>query len=612
MISYSEFEYIKEKIFKLFDYKTDVKFELVEDDGVFVSYNGETAKICASVKTNTARALSLFVKNIREKNCFEVKETKHFQSLGFGLDVSRNAVMTVESAKKYIDVLASLGFDALMIYMEDTFELEGYPYFGYRRGRYTIEELKEIDDYGYSLGVEIVPSVQTLGHMEQYFKWKEAAEIMENANVMLCGEEKTYIFIDKVLGTMRKAFRTKRININCDEAGGIGRGAYLAKHPYTEKKVIVKAHLERVMALCDKYGFEPMISGDLYIKHFMARYYDFSKEIPKDHGLDFPDMEILYWDYYHTEYEDYKEMMRRHKLFGQNITYYGGIWTWCGLLPNIDFTVQTMLPALSVALDEKVKNVWAVSFGDDGSETNMRFAIPALAIFSEKCFKGGACTMEDINEMSEHTTGIDFNAFRALSHFHYPFVEGLTKFEYIWPNYMGKKIFYTDLLYNFTNTYEFDKILAENQKGYAAIKDVGIGTEWEMFFDYARGVYEVTLEKIRLIQAIKNAYVNGEKEVLSKIAENDIPKLIELFKRVHGLSEALWMSTNKVFGWEELDGRFGAVVARLEYDARVLKKYADGTLPEIQELEYDFIEYPHGAYHYGGVALYKDIKATCR
>ena len=163
MISNSEFEFIKEKVFKLLDFETDIQFELIEDEDVFVSYDGKLAKVSGTVKTNTARALTLFVKNIREnKKSFTVDEKKHFDSLGFGLDVSRNAVMRVECIKEYIDVLASLGFDAFMLYMEDVFELAGYPYFGYRRGRYTLEELKEIDDYAYSLGVEVVPSVQTL------------------------------------------------------------------------------------------------------------------------------------------------------------------------------------------------------------------------------------------------------------------------------------------------------------------------------------------------------------------------------------------------------------------------------------------------------------------
>lgn len=611
MISINEFEFIKNKVFGLLEFKNDLNFELVEEGDVFVSCDGENAKVCGSIKTNTARALTLLVKNIREgKESFSVKEKKHFDSLGFGLDVSRNAVMKVEKVKEYIDVLASLGFNALMLYMEDVFELEGYPYFGYRRGRYTLEELKEIDNYADSLGVEVVPSVQTLGHLGQYLRWNEAAAIKENGNVLLCGEEKTYVFIEKVISTMRSAFRSSRMNIGCDEAGGVGLGAYLAHHPYTERIEILSKHLERVKAICEKYSFKPMVCGDFFLTNYGKSYYDFDAQIPDDVADNFPEVDILYWDYYHTGYDDYKKMMELHKKFGRSVSFYGGIWTWCGLLPNIDFTCRTMNPALDAALDENVKDVWGVTYGDDGTETNMRFAIPALSLFSEKCFKGKDCTMKDIEEMSELITGVPFDAFMSLSNFHYPFTEGLEKWEYIWPNYMGKKIFYTDVLYNFTNTYDFDRILQEHIKGYEGIKNAGKGTKWEIYFDYARLIYEITIEKIRLITEIKNAYVRKDKAVLEKIADKDLTALKDMFEKVHKISEKLWMSTNKVFGWEELDGRFGAVSARLDYAVRTLSAYASGEISEIEELEYEFIENMHGALPYGGVANFRDLKST--
>ena len=63
------------------------------------------------------------------------------------VDCSRNAVPNVSTLKKLIRRMALMGYHALLLYTEDTYELEGYPYFGYMRGRYTREELKEIDGY---------------------------------------------------------------------------------------------------------------------------------------------------------------------------------------------------------------------------------------------------------------------------------------------------------------------------------------------------------------------------------------------------------------------------------------------------------------------------------
>ena len=53
------------------------------------------------------------------------------------LDCSRNAVMKVSKLKEFIDFLSKAGYNALELYLEDTYEVEGEPYFGYMRGRYT-------------------------------------------------------------------------------------------------------------------------------------------------------------------------------------------------------------------------------------------------------------------------------------------------------------------------------------------------------------------------------------------------------------------------------------------------------------------------------------------
>ena len=50
-----------------------------------------------------------------------------FKTFGTMLDCSRNAVMTVESVKRWIDLTAKLGCNTLHLYMEDTYEVDGQP-----------------------------------------------------------------------------------------------------------------------------------------------------------------------------------------------------------------------------------------------------------------------------------------------------------------------------------------------------------------------------------------------------------------------------------------------------------------------------------------------------
>ena len=61
---------------------------------------------------------------------------------------------------RLIRYMALLGMDLLMLYTEDTYEVEGYPYFGYMRGGYTKADIRRMDDYAYSFGVEMMPCIR--------------------------------------------------------------------------------------------------------------------------------------------------------------------------------------------------------------------------------------------------------------------------------------------------------------------------------------------------------------------------------------------------------------------------------------------------------------------
>ena len=73
--------------------------------------------------------------------------------------------MRPETVKLWIDLSAAMGYNALMLYTEDTYEIFVEPYFGYGRGRYSVQELRELDDYAAAHGVELIPCIQTIAHL---------------------------------------------------------------------------------------------------------------------------------------------------------------------------------------------------------------------------------------------------------------------------------------------------------------------------------------------------------------------------------------------------------------------------------------------------------------
>ncbi len=607
------FDGILEKASKLLGFKKEnYLFEQSEADGVYVLADGEKITVGGSQITDFYRAFMLFSTEIKKGNTvFEISQKRHFETLGMSLDLSRNGVIKIGKIKQIIDMLALLGFNVLRVYMEDVFELSGYPHFGYRRGRYSQEELKELDDYAWSMGIKIIPTVQTLGHLGQYLRYAETDNMRENNDVLLCGAEQTYKFVEEIFKTMRKCFRSDRICIGCDEASGIGLIRMKKEKRYIDiYREIVIPHIKRVGEIAEKYGFRPNLDGDLFYSHLGNGYYDFDFQPDEEKKKMIPDMDILYWDYYHLEYDDYKKLLLGHRRLNKNVIFVGGIWIWSGQLPQVDFTFKSMTPAMEVCLDYEVKDVWISTFGDDGNETNIAFALPSLPIFSEYCFRGKDCTEEEIYEISEALTGIDMKAFRALSDYHYPWVNEIEKSEYIWPNYMGKKIFYTDLFYNMTETYELGDILEKHIASLNAVKGAGKGTLWEDFFRYAELIFEITVEKIRVLMNIRKAYESRDLKALECIANEAVPGIKEKTASLSELHEEQWMNTYKPFGWEELGGRYAWILSRLDYVKKILLRFVNGEIASIPELEFDFVEARKGCLNRGGVVSFSEIKST--
>ena len=169
-----------------------------------------------------------------------------FKKFGPMMDCSRNAVMKVESIKKYIDICKDLDYNCFYLYIEDTYEIPGEPYFGYARGRYSVEELKQINAYGNEKGVEVIPCIQTLAHLNAIFKLGHYNAVRDCNDILLIGEEKVYELIDKMFAVMSECFDTRNINIGMDEAHMVGKGKYYDKHGDKDRTELLLEHLVRV------------------------------------------------------------------------------------------------------------------------------------------------------------------------------------------------------------------------------------------------------------------------------------------------------------------------------------------------------------------------------
>ena len=555
------------------DWAGEVCFK--EGEELCLLMDGERLTVEAPDISAAARGLFLAACALRDgKDIPELHQTRHIASCGMMLDMSRGGVMTVEAVKGMIDAHAALGLNLMMLYTEDTYTVPEAPYLGYLRGRYTEKELREMDDYAAESGVELVPCVQTLAHLEQFLQWDVNRDIKDNDCVLMIDEPKTYAWIRAALTALRRCFRTNRIHIGMDEAHGVGLGEYYQKHGAVNRFELLNRHLNRVVDICKELGFKPIMWSDMFYRLGSKNndYYDTDAVVPESAIAQIPDVALCYWDYYHTDEPFYAGMLEGHRKMGKEVVFAGGIWTWSGILPHVRKTNATMYPALRACLKAGIGTVLATSWGDDGCETDYRLALNQLPIYSEHVWLGEDCTREEVERMGERLTGLSEACFNAMGAFYADDEDRRP----------GKGLFYCDPLYPLTEG-------LWDLTGYREGLEEGVKT-LERHLDDSRCEYawlamRIALEKLKWVNELRPAYLRGDKAVVLAMANEKLPAMRELYVKMMSVWREQWESGRKRNGWETICARLGAVIARLDDVQRILIRWADGTIERVEELD---------------------------
>lgn len=536
------------------------------------------------------RALGLFVEAAQAAQQFEVVEEPQFTMNGVLLDASRNGVMTVDSLKTLLREMAVMGLNVLMLYTEDTYTVESEPYFGYMRGRYTPQELTESAEYAAALGIEIIPCIQTLAHLEQFLKWPRGdRELVDTNGVLLVGSDATYELIEKMIAAASAPLRSRRIHIGMDEALGMGRGRYLDQHGWQDRFDLLTAHLNKVLEITARRGLRPMMWSDMYFRAASQThdYYDLNAAIPEQVKQNVPPgIQLVYWDYYHEDESFYQEYIRRHKELSPNPIFAGGAWTWNGIGTSYGKVFATTNTALKACKEQGIQEVLLTLWGDDGSENNFFSALLAMQLYAEH---GYARTL-DIDKLKrrvEFCTGTAFEAFMDLRYLDETPGTLPDNLEHGSPANPSKFLLWQDVLIGLFDRHVEGLDLAAH---YAQLETKfrqhqQAASAWASLFDVPEKLCAVLQIKSDIGLRLKIAYDQGDRQALEQIAQEQLPELARRAQALRAAHRAQWFSINKPFGWEVLDIRYGGLLARLDSAAARVCDFLEGRAARIEELE---------------------------
>lgn len=550
-------------------------------DETVICRTGNRVMITVRERVHFFRAVSVLCQMGQIGEGAVYREKCEFREFGILLDNSRNAVLKPETIEQMIRRMALMGYNQLLLYTEDTYRVENEPLFGYLRGAFSEQELRRIDGYCRRFGMELIPCIQTLAHLQPIFAWEEYRSVQDCLDILLTDCERTYVLIENMFSSMRKAVSSKRINIGMDEAFLLGRGKYCDEHGLKSAFEILSRHLRRVATLAEKYGFSPMMWSDMFWEEAQS----FVKgEERRTDLLDFPkDLRLIYWDYYGTDSAYYRTQIAAHRQLGRELGFAAGAVKWRGFAPHNVLSERCVGASLGACIAEKVENVLITAWGDNGAECSVFAALPTFVLASDLAF-GRKDHEEEFRRVAKFDRA-DALLPDLIDTLRGDEGDGRNPDKY--------------LLYNQYFCGIFDKaVLPDCEELYAdyakRLRDAATraGT-FSYLFKTLAALCDVLSVKANLGNLTRAVYRTGDRAAMQALLKERYRRLPGLIKTFYRSFRRQWNLENKPFGFEVHQVRIGGLLLQTEDAVRRIEAYLRGDVTEIPELKEDLIDVFH-------------------
>ena len=214
--------------------------------------------------------------------CLHISDRPDLPNRGYYLDCSRGRVPTLETLKRYADLLVRYKVNQWQLYIEHTYLFPKLSE-GWRQDTpLDASEIMALDRYCAERHIELVPSLSTFGHMYELLSTQTLEPLCERPDerkpgfsYVHAGEHHTLNvshpdalpFIIGLIDEYRQLFVSKKFNICCDETFDLGQGRSKALCDAQGKENV---YVDHVAALCRhllQIGVTPMFWGDIIWRH---------------------------------------------------------------------------------------------------------------------------------------------------------------------------------------------------------------------------------------------------------------------------------------------------------------------------------------------------------
>lgn len=198
---------------------------------------------------------------------------------GYMLDVSRGKIPKIQSLHALADMLASFKINHLELYFEGSpFIYKQYEKYA-TSDSYTAKEIKAFDEYCKARFIELVPNLNTLGHMSAWLshdEFKTLAEIEDGFSLnghhvppttLDCHNPKSLDFALSLVNELTECFQSNCVNVGLDEPFELGKGKNLELTKKVGAGTLYAEYVNKLYYSLKNKRKTMMMWGDMVFQH---------------------------------------------------------------------------------------------------------------------------------------------------------------------------------------------------------------------------------------------------------------------------------------------------------------------------------------------------------
>ncbi|MEG0366512.1 MAG: glycoside hydrolase family 20 zincin-like fold domain-containing protein, partial [Coprobacillus sp.] len=321
-----------------------------------------------------------------------------FKYRAFDMDISRNRLPSVETAKRVIDLMANLKYNQMFFYLEGfSYAYGSYPQVWDNGDPLTPAQAKELSKYAAKQGIDLIPAQNSFGHSSQWISHNDFQELGDTngSTTFNVFDTKTQDLLSNIYDDLfTDGFESSYLQVGGDETtldltNGRSAADWKKLNPGKEptQADLYLDSMKIIYDLATKEKNKTMLYwGDMII------HYDLYEQAKKA----MPDAIAMDWGYLH----DYNFEASTSKLKAADIPYYvcPGDSSWSTIVGNTSVMNENAETAAIAGKKNGALGYAMTNWGDAGHYQNIITTYPAIA------YAGGLswCTDKNMKDKSSY------------------------------------------------------------------------------------------------------------------------------------------------------------------------------------------------------------------